>query len=231
SVPALSSPLSDPKPEMMAPERMEPERRQPEPVMMGGMPHIEDNMDTAARVLSLAQQTADQAIADARREADETLGRARDDAGQARGGRGARQGRSAGGADHRRRASPGREPGARRAGAAPPGHGFAGPDPRGTRAPGRRPARVRTRVPQQAEGLPRRPAPRPGSRCHRQRDVPGDGFELAAVDAARARTERRAQRRSGHGPVWSPRGSAALRWFPHERWSALARAPVGTQRP
>src|SRR5579859_344224 len=67
AVPALSSPLSDPKPDVMAPEpRMEPERRQPEPVMMGGgMPHIEDNMDTAARVLSLAQQTADQAIADA----------------------------------------------------------------------------------------------------------------------------------------------------------------------
>ena len=77
AVPALSSPLSDPKPEMMAPERMEPERRQPEPVMMGGMPHIEDNMDTAARVLSLAQQTADQAIADARREADEVLTKAR----------------------------------------------------------------------------------------------------------------------------------------------------------
>src|ERR1700731_3496039 len=55
SVPALSSPLSDPSPATMAPERMEPERRQPEPVMMGGMPHIEDNMDTAARVLSLAQ--------------------------------------------------------------------------------------------------------------------------------------------------------------------------------
>jgi DivIVA domain-containing protein len=80
AVPALSSPLSDPKPDMMAPERVEPERRQPEPVMMGGMPHIEDNMDTAARVLSLAQQTADQAIADARREADETLGRARREA-------------------------------------------------------------------------------------------------------------------------------------------------------
>src|SRR5258706_2612361 len=80
AVPALSSPLSDPKPDMMAPERMEPERRQPEPVMMGGMPHIEDNMDTAARVLSLAQQTADQAIADARREADETLSRARREA-------------------------------------------------------------------------------------------------------------------------------------------------------
>lgn len=37
----------------------------------------EDAMDTAARVLSLAQQTSDEAIADARREADETLGRAR----------------------------------------------------------------------------------------------------------------------------------------------------------
>jgi DivIVA domain-containing protein len=81
AVSALSSPLSDPKSDMMSPEpRMEPERRQPEPVMMGGMPHIEDNMDTAARVLSLAQQTADQAIADARREADETLGRARREA-------------------------------------------------------------------------------------------------------------------------------------------------------
>src|ERR1700690_462665 len=81
AVPALSSPLSDPKPEMMAPEpRVERERRQPEPVMMGGMPHIEDNMGSAARVLSLAQQTADQAIADARREADETLGRARREA-------------------------------------------------------------------------------------------------------------------------------------------------------
>jgi DivIVA domain-containing protein len=80
AVPALSSPLSDPKPDMMAPEpRVEPERMQPEPVMMMP-PRIEDNMDTAARVLSLAQQTADQAIADARREADETLGRARREA-------------------------------------------------------------------------------------------------------------------------------------------------------
>ncbi len=80
AVPALSSPLSDPKPDMMVPEPVMSDRRQPEPVMMGGMPHIEDNMDTAARVLSLAQQTADQAIADARREADETLGRARREA-------------------------------------------------------------------------------------------------------------------------------------------------------
>ena len=81
AIPALSSPLSDPKQDMMVQEPpVVPERRQPEPVMMGGMPHIEDNMDTAARVLSLAQQTADQAIADARREADETLGRARREA-------------------------------------------------------------------------------------------------------------------------------------------------------
>jgi DivIVA domain-containing protein len=76
---ALGSPLAEPAPDMMAPEppRPEPERR-PEPPMM--MPPAEDNMDTAARVLALAQQTADQAIADARREADETLGRARREA-------------------------------------------------------------------------------------------------------------------------------------------------------
>jgi DivIVA domain-containing protein len=83
SVPALSSPLADPKPDMMSapePPRPEPERRQPEPVMMSSMTPVEDNMDTAARVLALAQQTADQAIADARREADETLGRARREA-------------------------------------------------------------------------------------------------------------------------------------------------------
>ena len=76
-IPALSSPLSDPKQDMMMPE---PPERRPEPMMMDRMHPVEDNMDTAARVLSLAQQTADQAIADARREADETLGRARREA-------------------------------------------------------------------------------------------------------------------------------------------------------
>ena len=112
AVPSLNSPLSDPKPEMVAPERMEPERRQPEPVMMGGMPHIEDNMDTAARVLSLAQQTADQAIADARREADEVLTKARRQAEQIIGdARGA-----------------GREPGEQRAGAGSPDHWLASPE-------------------------------------------------------------------------------------------------------
>jgi DivIVA domain-containing protein len=75
---ALNAPHIEPVPELMAaePPHREPERR-PEPVMMKP---VEDNMDTAARVLSLAQQTADQAIADARREADETLGRARREA-------------------------------------------------------------------------------------------------------------------------------------------------------
>jgi DivIVA domain-containing protein len=79
--PALGSPLADSQQDLMPPPeppRPEPERR-PEPVMMGVAP-AEDNMDTAARVLALAQQTADQAIADARREADETLGRARREA-------------------------------------------------------------------------------------------------------------------------------------------------------
>ena len=79
-VPALhNSPVIEPKPDLMAPEPPPMEPKQPEPAMMV-MPPAEDNMDTAARVLALAQQTADQAIADARREADETLGRARREA-------------------------------------------------------------------------------------------------------------------------------------------------------
>ncbi len=80
---ALSSPLSDPRPDTMTsepPTMIEQPMRRPEPMMMERPYHAEDNMDTAARVLSLAQQTADQAIADARREADETLGRARREA-------------------------------------------------------------------------------------------------------------------------------------------------------
>jgi DivIVA domain-containing protein len=77
---ALSSPLSEPKPDMMMPEPPKMETRRPEPMMEHRSYQSDDNMDTAARVLSLAQQTADQAIADARREADETLGRARREA-------------------------------------------------------------------------------------------------------------------------------------------------------
>jgi DivIVA domain-containing protein len=77
---ALSSPLSEPKPDMMMPEPPQMDTRRPEPMMEHRSYQSDDNMDTAARVLSLAQQTADQAIADARREADETLGRARREA-------------------------------------------------------------------------------------------------------------------------------------------------------
>ncbi len=95
-VPAMAAPIVEPKPEIThLPEPPKPPEPKPEPEpMLGGplgMPPApqqvapvvgpgEDNMDTAARVLALAQQTADQAIADARREADETLGRARREA-------------------------------------------------------------------------------------------------------------------------------------------------------
>jgi DivIVA domain-containing protein len=77
----LNSPHSGGGPDLMPnePMRIEQERR-PEPMSMAPVRSAEDNMDTAARVLALAQQTADQAIADARREADETLSRARREA-------------------------------------------------------------------------------------------------------------------------------------------------------
>ncbi|SEF51585.1 DivIVA domain-containing protein [Thermomonospora echinospora] len=84
-VPAMAAPIVEPKPDLPpVPEPPRPEPKpEPEPALGSlGMPAPsgEDNMDTAARVLALAQQTADQAIADARREADETLGRARREA-------------------------------------------------------------------------------------------------------------------------------------------------------
>jgi len=89
-VPAMAAPIVEPKPDVAQipepPRPPEPVQPQPEPEpVLGGLgmapaPSGEDNMDTAARVLALAQQTADQAIADARREADETLGRARREA-------------------------------------------------------------------------------------------------------------------------------------------------------
>ncbi|MFE0146816.1 DivIVA domain-containing protein [Nonomuraea sp. NPDC059007] len=89
NMPMASAPVQEPKAEMQLPPQPEPMRApepqpmqpqpQPQPVAMN-MPPAEDNMDTAARVLALAQQTADQAIADARREADETVTRARREA-------------------------------------------------------------------------------------------------------------------------------------------------------
>jgi DivIVA domain-containing protein len=92
AVPAPASPFSGTEPEMMAPGTREavpallgappalsPEQeRRPDPVMTGPQGY---SMDSVARVLTLAQQTADQAVADARREAGETLGQARRQAG------------------------------------------------------------------------------------------------------------------------------------------------------
>lgn len=85
-VPAMAAPIVEPKPDVQKISELPRPEPQPEPEpVLGGLgmapaPTGEDNMDTAARVLALAQQTADQAIADARREADETLGRARREA-------------------------------------------------------------------------------------------------------------------------------------------------------
>ncbi len=81
AVAALKAASAEPEPPMMAAGPVAPASDpRPEPVMMG-MPGGDD-MGTAARVLVLAQQTADQAIADARREAGETLGWARREADQ-----------------------------------------------------------------------------------------------------------------------------------------------------
>ena len=77
AVPAPSPALTEPDAERMAAEPVLPEpQRRPVPAPMG-IRGQEPSMDTVARVLVLAQQTADQALADARRGAGETLGRAR----------------------------------------------------------------------------------------------------------------------------------------------------------
>ena len=80
AVPMLSSPLGEPEPQMLPPEPAPWPERSPEPARIGGTPPAGNDMGTVARVLALAQQTADQAIADARREAGETVGRARHEA-------------------------------------------------------------------------------------------------------------------------------------------------------
>ena len=83
AIPAMSSPLPGPEPEMLAPHMLgapaavQNQERRPEPMARDTPGH---DMDSITRVLSLAQQTADQAVADARREADDTLGRARREA-------------------------------------------------------------------------------------------------------------------------------------------------------
>jgi DivIVA domain-containing protein len=83
AVPAMSAPpMPGPEPDMLMPQLLgapvaapEQDRRPEYPAR--DMP----DMNSITRVLSLAQQTADQAVADARREADDTLGRARREAG------------------------------------------------------------------------------------------------------------------------------------------------------
>jgi DivIVA domain-containing protein len=96
AVPAMVPSLPDPEPEMVPSEWRTPvmlgappalsqeQQRAPEPVMAGS-PNMAGspghNMESITRVLTLAQQTADQAVADARREASETLGQARREAG------------------------------------------------------------------------------------------------------------------------------------------------------
>ncbi len=83
AIPAMSSPLPSPEPEMLAPRMLgapttvPDQERRPKPVVRDTPGH---DMDSITRVLSLAQQTADQAVADARREADDTLGRAQREA-------------------------------------------------------------------------------------------------------------------------------------------------------
>lgn len=79
AVPIPSAPPGPPEAGSVVPEPAPRAEHGPEPVRIGG-PAAGEEMGTAARVLVLAQQTADQAIADARREAEETLGRARHEA-------------------------------------------------------------------------------------------------------------------------------------------------------
>ncbi|WP_017575458.1 DivIVA domain-containing protein [Nocardiopsis kunsanensis] len=89
SEPAQPQTQPQPQPQAQAPEQPQQQASQapvaPVPQMPAGMTGAnlamggEENMDTASRILALAQQTADQAISDARREADETLGRARNE--------------------------------------------------------------------------------------------------------------------------------------------------------
>jgi DivIVA domain-containing protein len=81
-IPALASPLSDQAFDMplSAPPMPLRQEQRPAPAPMGMAASQNDDVNSAARVLSLAQQIADQAIADARREADETLRHARREA-------------------------------------------------------------------------------------------------------------------------------------------------------
>jgi len=80
--PAFGSPLAAPQPGLpLRAPLPSGQGQRPAPALTGVAAGQGDDVNTAARVLSLAQQIADQAIADARREADEALRRARREAG------------------------------------------------------------------------------------------------------------------------------------------------------
>lgn len=76
-----------PQPDFQTVGQAQAQQPEPQPTSSdiaetGGQPSEADNetMQSASRMLALAQQTADQAVADARREADETLGKAQREA-------------------------------------------------------------------------------------------------------------------------------------------------------
>jgi DivIVA domain-containing protein len=86
AVPAMSAPPlpGGPEPDMLMPQLLGAPVAAPDQERRPEFPSRDmpgHDMNSITRVLSLAQQTADQAVADARREADDTLGRARREAG------------------------------------------------------------------------------------------------------------------------------------------------------
>src|SRR6202453_2173776 len=86
AVPAMSPPLpGGAEPDMLMPQLLGAPVAAPDQERRPEFPSRDmpgHDMNSITRVLSLAQQTADQAVADARREADDTLGRARREAGE-----------------------------------------------------------------------------------------------------------------------------------------------------
>jgi len=68
-------------PRFKAPKDNGPEGKDPKARAKLEVPG-DDKMDTAARVLELAKETADEAVADAKREAEQILAQAREEAAQ-----------------------------------------------------------------------------------------------------------------------------------------------------
>lgn len=78
---APAEPVSQPEPEPQAQSSPPAQSVPPLPMTAASLGESgDDSMQSASRMLALAQQTADQAVADARKEADETLGKAQREA-------------------------------------------------------------------------------------------------------------------------------------------------------